>query len=171
MNFFMPKTGYRAASYTRLSREDEATGESNSIVNQKELIRQFVSSMPDIELCSEQSDDGYSGSSFDRPAFQAMMKDIQDGNIDCVIVKDLSRFGREYIETGRYLEQIFPSLNVRFISINDNIDSIKDNHDDLIIPIKNVLNDSYCRDISIKIRSQQKIKRQNGDFIGPFAYY
>ena len=129
--------------------------------------------MPDICLCSERADDGYSGVDFLRPGFQAMIEDIRAGKINCVVVKDFSRFGRNYIEVGKYLENIFPFLGVRFISVNDHYDSAKKNSDSdyLIVPFKNLINDAYSRDISVKIRSQLAIKRKNGDYIGNFVVY
>lgn len=137
---------YNAASYVRLSKEDgdvstRAKAESNSISNQKDYIRNFLSEKNDIRLVKEYVDDGYTGSNFDRPAFQMMMEDIRSGKIDCVIVKDLSRFGREYIDSGRYIERLFPTLGVRFIAINDNYDSAtgKDQGDEIIIPFKNLI--------------------------------
>ena len=111
----MPK--YKADEYLRVSYAADRSEESDSIGNQKKLIEDFVAAHPDIEIVSERIDDGYSGVLFDRPAFQEMMNDIMAGKINCVIVKDLSRLGREYIETGRYLRQIFPAYGVRFISI------------------------------------------------------
>ena len=118
-------------------------------------------------------DDGFSGSSFERPAFQAMMADVKTGKINCIVVKDLSRFGRNYLDAGEYIEKIFPFLGIRFIAINDNYDSLNSNpeSDELIIPFKNLINEAYCRDSSIKIRSQLEIKRKRGDFIGSFAVY
>ena len=120
---------YKAAIYVRLSKEDgDVSGvskaESNSISNQKELIREFLKNKEDIVVVSERVDDGYSGVDFERPAFQLMLEDIKQGKVDCVVVKDLSRFGRNYIESGRYIEKIFPMLGVRFIAINDNYDSL-----------------------------------------------
>jgi DNA invertase Pin-like site-specific DNA recombinase len=169
---------YHAAIYVRLSREDgdvDSTNkrESNSISNQKDLIKYFLKDKEDIVVVSERVDDGYSGSNFERPAFKLMMEDIKKGIVDCVVVKDLSRFGREYIDSGNYIERIFPSLGVRFIAINDNYDSIKDNSqaDGIIIPFKNLINDAYCRDISIKIRSNLEVKRKNGEYIGAFTPY
>ena len=117
----MPK--YQAAEYLRLSYTDDKSIESDSISNQKRLIEDFLKSHTDIQLVSIRIDDGYSGILFDRPAFQEMMNDVTAGKINCVIVKDLSRLGREYIETGRYLRQVFPAYGVRFISINDGIDT------------------------------------------------
>ena len=117
---------YKAISYTRLSYTNEKDNESNSISNQKMLIRDFVKKYSDIEIVSEKLDDGYTGVLFDRPAFQEMMEDIRAEKVNCIIVKDLSRFGRDYIQTGKYLRQILPSLGVRFIAINDNIDTLKE---------------------------------------------
>ena len=110
---------------------------------------------------------------FDRPSFNAMMDDIRAGRVDCVAVKDLSRFGRNYTEAGKYLENVFPFMGVRFLAVNDGIDSTakKSYGDNIIIPFKNLINDAYCRDISVKIRSQLEIKRKKGDFIGSFAVY
>ena len=169
---------YKAAIYVRLSKEDgdvsdASKAESNSISNQKELIRDFLKDKQDIVIVSERVDDGYSGVNFERPAFQLMLEDIKQGKVDCVVVKDLSRFGRNYIESGRYIEKIFPMLGVRFIAINDNYDSLtgKSQTDEIVIPFKNLINDAYCRDISIKIRSHLDVKRRKGEFIGSFTIY
>ena len=169
---------YHAAIYVRLSKEDgdissSAKLESNSISNQKALILDFLKDKKDIEVVSVRVDDGYSGSNFDRPAFQAMLEDIRRGIVDCVVVKDLSRFGREYIDSGKYIERLFPALGVRFIAINDNYDSLegKSQADEIVIPFKNLINDAYCRDISIKIRSHLEVKRKNGEYIGAFTPY
>lgn len=166
----MPK--FKAAEYIRLSYTDDRSNESDSVGNQRKLIENFVAHNPDIEVVSEKIDDGYSGILFDRPAFKEMMQDITDGKINCVIVKDLSRLGREYIETGRYLRRVFPAYGVRFIAINDNIDTARENSgDDLAVSVKNIMNEAYCRDISIKTRSSLDIKRRNGDFVGAFTVY
>ena len=163
---------YNACIYARLSRDDGDKLESDSIINQKALIRDFISKHPEIHVVSEKTDDGYSGVNFDRPAFQEMMEDIRSGKINCVVVKDLSRFGRNYIEAGNYIERVFPFMGVRFIAINDSYDSLDRNQSDsLIIPFKNLINDAYCKDISVKIRSQLEIKRKKGQFIGAFAVY
>ena len=169
---------YKAAIYVRLSKEDgdvsdASKAESNSISNQKELIKDFLKDKQDIVIVSERVDDGYSGVNFERPAFQLMLEDIKRGKVDCVVVKDLSRFGRNYIESGRYIEKIFPMLGVRFIAINDNYDSLtgKSQTDEIVIPFKNLINDAYCRDISIKIRSHLDVKRRKGEFIGSFTIY
>ena len=169
---------YHAAIYVRLSKEDgdvagASKAESNSISNQKELIRDFLKDKEDIVVVSERVDDGYSGSSFERPGFQQMLEDIRRGAVDCVVVKDLSRFGREYIDTGRYIERLFPALGVRFIAVNDHYDSLRGDGqgDEILVPFKNLINDAYCRDISVKIRSHLEVKRRNGEFIGAFAPY
>lgn len=164
---------YRAAVYVRLSKEDGDKEESDSIVNQKDLIRGYLADKPDISICMECVDDGFSGVDFERPGFQEMVREIEAGNIDCVVVKDLSRFGRNFVEAGRYIDQIFPSLGIRFIAINDGFDSMngRTSSDRILIPFKNLINDAYCRDISIKVRSQLETKRRKGDFIGSFAVY
>ena len=167
--FFMPK--YKATAYIRLSYTDDHSSESDSVSNQRKLIENFVERNPDIEVVSEKIDDGYSGIIFDRPAFKKMMQDVTDGNINCVIVKDLSRLGREYIETGRYLRRVFPAYGVRFIAITDSIDTAHDSGDDLTVSVKNIMNEAYCRDISIKTRSSLDVKRRNGDFVGAFPVY
>ncbi len=163
---------YKATKYVRLSYTDDKENESDSIINQKKLIDEFVKNNPDIEIVSERVDDGYSGIVFDRPAFKQMMQDIENGKVNCVIVKDLSRLGREYIETGRYLKRIFPALGVRFIAINDNIDTLKESaSEDLSVSFKSIINDEYCRDISVKVRSALDAKRRNGDYVGACPVY
>lgn len=163
---------YNACIYARLSRDDGDKVESDSITNQRALIRDFIAKHPEIRVVSEKTDDGFSGVNFERPAFREMMDEIRSGKVNCVVVKDLSRFGRNYIEAGNYIERVFPFLGVRFIAINDSYDSIDRNQSDsLIIPFKNLINDAYCKDISVKIRSQLEIKRKNGQFIGAFAVY
>ncbi|NJD02783.1 MAG: DUF4368 domain-containing protein [Ruminiclostridium sp.] len=164
---------FNAAIYVRISKEDGDKVESDSIVNQKDLIRDYLKGIPDICVCSERVDDGFSGVNFDRPDFQRMIDDVKAGKINCIIVKDLSRFGRNFVEAGRYIDQIFPFLGVRFIAVNDGYDSScgKSSSDKILIPFKNLVNDAYCRDISVKIRSQLEIKRKKGDFIGSFAVY
>ena len=169
---------YLCGGYLRLSKEDgdfagSETLQSNSIENQKEYIEDYIHSKPEIEIVDFYIDDGYSGVNFDRPDFQRMLQDIKNKKIDCVIVKDLSRLGRNYIEVGKYIERLFPLLGVRFIAINDNFDSADDTaaSNNIIIPFKNLINDAYCRDISIKIRSHLEVKRKRGEFIGAFAVY
>ena len=169
---------YYAGAYKRLSREDEiaavgARNESNSISNQRDLIQKFVKSHPEIEIVKEYADDGFSGVDFERPAFRQMIEDMKAGIINCVIVKDLSRFGRNYIEVGKYLEEIFPVYGVRFIAISENYDSALTNggNEQLVIPFMNLVNDAYCRDISIKTRTSIEMKQQKGEYVGSFAPY
>lgn len=161
-----------AVMYLRLSKEDGEKTESNSISNQREIINSYARKNQ-ITIVKEYVDDGYSGANFDRPNFKEMIKAAYDRKFNTIIVKDLSRFGRDYIEAGKYIQRIFPENGIRFISVNDNYDSksadINDTH--LILPIKNFINDSYCRDISNKVKSSQKIKREKGDFISAFAPY
>ena len=164
---------YNAATYSRLSKEDGDKEVSESIANQKSLIKEFLKSKPEIRICFEMVDDGYSGVDFNRPAMNQMLADIKAGLINCIVVKDLSRFGRNHTEAGRYIEQIFPFLGVRFISVNDNYDSAagRTSADNIVIPFKNLMNDAYLGDISVKTRSQLEIKRKRGDFIGSFCVY
>ena len=171
---------YDADLYVRLSKEDGDvdTGskyESNSISNQKELIQQFLVSHPEIRVHAIRIDDGYTGTNFNRPGFQLVLQDIKEKKINCVIVKDLSRIGRNYLEVGEYIQEVFPCAGVRVIAINDNYDSITADYmnEDIIIPFKNLINDSYSRDMSIKIRSNLQTLRKSGKYTGayvPFGY-
>ncbi len=169
---------FYAAMYLRLSKDDEDRGsfnksESNSIGNQRELIKSFLREQPDIELYDIYVDDGFSGSNFDRPEFKRMIGDIEAGRVNCVVVKDLSRFGRDYIESGRYIQKTFPALGVRFIALTDHFDSISADtgESSIVLPVKNFINDSYCRDISTKVKSQLAVKYKNGECIAAFAAY
>lgn len=163
---------YNAIAYYRLSKDDGMKHESDSIANQRKLIQSFLQNNPNIRLIDEAQDDGYTGTNFDRPGFKAVLDAIQSKKVNCVIVKDLSRLGREYIEMGKYLEMIFPSFGVRFIAINDDVDSVNSNTgDDIIIPVKNIMNEAYCRELSKKLRKQFRIQRGNGEFLGAFASY
>lgn len=153
--FFQENGQYRCAVYLRLSRSDGDQQESNSIKNQRALLNDYMGKHPELHKVDEYVDDGYSGTNFERPDFKRMMQDIEKRNVNCIIVKDLSRFGRNYIETGRYLERIFPFMGVRFIAINDHYDSAEENDDKgrILIPFNNLINDTYCRDISLRVRS------------------
>ncbi len=164
---------YNACIYARLSRDDGDKLESDSIINQKALIRDFLSKHPEIHAVSEKTDDGYSGVNFDRPAFQEKMDEIRSGKINCVVVKDLSRFGRNYIEAGQYLEKIFPFLGVRFISITDGYDSLTsdDAEGALMIPLKNMMNDVYAKDISRKIITSFRARQEKGEYLPAFPPY
>jgi DNA invertase Pin-like site-specific DNA recombinase len=167
----MQEIKYKAMKYIRLSDSDDKAGESNSVSNQRRLIDEWLKSHPEIEVVGEKVDDGFTGILFDRPAFKEMMEAVYAGEINCIVCKDLSRFGREYIETGRHLRRILPHYGVRFIAINDNIDTLKDSGDDLTVSLKSIMNDAYCRDISIKTRSALDVKRANGDFTGACPVY
>ena len=165
---------YRAIAYYRLSKahKNKKASESDSIANQRKLVQCFLDRHPNIILVDEADDDGYTGTNFDRPGFQKVLDAIKSGKVNCVIVKDLSRLGREYISVGDFIEQKFPDWGVRFIAINDDVDSTKVNSgDDLIVPIKNIMNESYCRELSRKLRKQFQIQRGNGEFLGAFASY
>ncbi len=169
---------YSVAIYLRLSRDDEdidgsTKSESNSISSQRELVLSYVIEQDDMELFDIYVDDGYSGANFERPEFKRMMADIEAGNVNCVIVKDLSRLGRDYIEAGRLIQKTFPAFHVRFIALTDHFDSQTADHNtkSLVLPVKNFINDSYCRDISQKVKSYQKSKWEQGKFIAAFAVY
>ena len=178
MNKIIDQT-FKVAIYLRLSKEDDdlscssgAKSESNSISNQRKLIYDFMKSHPELDLYDEYKDDGKSGSNFDRAEFQRMMKDIEAGKVNCVIVKDQSRFGRDYIDVGKYKEKIFPKLGVRFITINEGYDSLSaTSSDDLAFTINSFVYDFYIRDISTKIRTNLTAKKQNGEYAGAFVAY
>ncbi len=161
------KTPYRAAVYLRLSDEDREDMEQNSIGNQKKIALNYLKSHSDISLVEIYADNGFSGMSYDRPDFFRMKGDIEQGKVNCVIVKDISRFGREFILTGEYVEKFFPEHGVRLICINDGYDSIDENSDvsALIMPFKMIMNDNYSRDISKKIRTSIAAKINAGEFL------
>jgi len=164
---------YKTAIYARLSVEDSGKKDSDTIENQVYLIEQYISQNPSLKVMSTYIDNGETGVNFDRPGFVRLMDDIKAGKIDCICVKDLSRFGRNYIETGEYLDKILPFMGVRFISINDSYDSetADGNTEGLIVALKNLINDAYVKDISGKIISSVKTRQLNGDFVGGSAPY
>ena len=162
---------YKTIKYIRLSYTDDKSVESDSVANQRRLIDDYIARHPEIEVVAEKIDDGYSGVLFDRPAFQEMMRMIEQGEANCVIVKDLSRLGREYIETGRYMRRVFPAYGVRFIAINDDVDSAKGENDFAVF--KNVFNDYYAKDTSKKVRAIKKMQAERGERLGgkpPYGY-
>ena len=161
---------FNVALYMRLSRDDGDKDESFSISNQRELLISYLKDKDNFYIYDEYIDDGYSGTNLLRPAFKRMINDIKNRQINCIIVKDLSRFGRDYIDVGYYLEKYFIEKNIRFISINDCIDSFKKEYD-MLLPVKNVVNAEYAKDISKKVQSSFKIKQKSGKFIGAFASY
>lgn len=169
---------YKTAMYVRLSKGDVdrdgvAKSESDSVTNQKLLIEGFIKEHHELKLCGTYIDDGYTGTNFERPKMKEMMRDVDMGKIDCIVCKDLSRFGRERIETGTYIARTFKEKGIRFIAINDHYDSLTadgaETH--IVMPIKALTNDCFSRDISIKVRSSQTVKRERGEFISAFAPY
>lgn len=165
---------WNAAVYIRYSHEDSSSIElSDSVVNQKKLIYDFLKENQDIKVYNSYVDDGFSGTNFNRPAIKNLLNDMKNGKINTIIVKDLSRLGRNYLEVGNYIEQIFPLFNIRFIAIMDNIDSYKNPKtlSQIIIPLKNLMNAEYSKDISQKIRSVNKIKIRKGELVSGLAPY
>ena len=167
------------AKYIRLSSEDDDLGEngkteSNSVTNQRNLLDAFIGRTPEladthvVEFC----DDGWSGKTFERPAVRDMLEQVKHGNIQCIVVKDLSRFGRDYLTVGNYISYVFPFLGVRFIAVNDGFDSIHPaDIDSLETSFKTLLYDLYSRDLSRKVRNAKRFRAQRGDFLSPFAPY
>lgn len=172
---------YKTAIYLRLSQEDgdlfSASGksESNSISTQRSILMTYIDQHEDLSYYGEFVDDGYSGSNFDRPDFNRLMEKVKSRELDCIIVKDLSRFGRDYIDSGNLIQKILPHFGVRFIAVNDNYDSLyaDSTESSIYLPFKNLVNDSYSRDISNKVRSALEARRQNGICVAaqlPFGY-
>ena len=171
-----PKTslGFNTAMYIRLSVED-GHGRSNSIENQQMILNDFVSDKPEFQIVDTYIDNGLTGTNFNRPNFQRMLSDIESGKVNCVIVKDLSRLGRNAIDTGFYIEQYFVQHKIRFISVNDNYDTADENgaSNGIILPLKNMVNEAYALDIGKKIKAQAHQAMLDGEFIGaraPFGY-
>ena len=168
---------WSVALYIRLSQQDEDNGqgklESNSVTSQKTLLNDFVEENDDLIVYDTYVDDGFSGTDFDRPSFQRLLEDMKNEKINCIIVKDLSRLGRNHYEAGNYIEKVFPLFNIRFIAINDFIDSFKnpESVNTILLPFKNLINDEYARDVSIKIRSSLNGKKKRGEFVGSFPSY
>ena len=164
---------YKAGIYTRVSVADGEL-ESTSIQNQILIAKKYLDEQGDIALQEIYVDEGQTGTNFERPAFLRLLRDISEKSIDCVVVKDFSRFGRNYLEVGRFLEDYFPKHKVRFISVNDQFDSIKkEQQDDLILPLKGIVNDSYAKDISKKVSTALAVKKKSGEFLGgksPYGY-
>ena len=161
---------YQAALYIRLSKEDENEGPSESVTNQKSLLDEFVKNNR-LSVYDVYIDDGYSGTNFDRPAFQRMIGDIEAGKVNMVITKDLSRLGRDYIMTGHYMERYFPEKRVRYISLLDGIDTGVESTANDITPFRAIMNDMYAKDISRKIKSVKRDKQRKGQFIGGKPVY
>ncbi len=159
--------------YVRLSFEDGRKRENDSIGNQVAMLERYIKERPYLKLTTVFKDINQTGTNFMRPGFNEMMEAIKNGKINCIVVKDLSRFGRNYIETGTYLEKILPFFHVRFISVNDGYDSMNSNLQDTeyVIPLKNLIHDLYARDISKKIKSGLVVKRNKGEFTGSIVAY
>lgn len=170
-----PEYVYRTAIYIRLSVEDnDNLSDGESIAIQRYMLENYVAIHSDMQLYGVFCDNGKTGTDFERSGFEYMMEEIRQRNVDCVVVKDLSRFGRNYIEVGYYLEKIFPYLGVRFIAVNDQYDTLdKKNGEELVLSLRNLVNDWYAKDISQKISSALAVKQKNGEFIGalpPYGY-
>ncbi len=164
------KTIYKVAIYIRLSKEDIDRGydESESIKNQRTLLTEYVAKLGgEYELVDFYIDQGYTGTNFNRPAFQQMIRDINLGKVNMVVTKDLSRLGRDYIETGEYIEKWFPENNVRYVSVTDGIDTFEtSNGNNDIAPFKSILNDMYSKDLSKKIRTALHTMQKQGKWVG-----
>ena len=159
-----------AGLYGRLSVLDNGKVDGEPIESQIAIIEQYVAGHPELKIVERYIDNGYTGTNFDRPNWERMMADVRSGRINCIIVKDLSRLGRNYIETGRFLERICPKLGIRFISVNDNYDTAEiKSQDEFAASLKNIVNDHYAKDISLKSGSALKAKRQRGEYIGSYA--
>ena len=165
----------KVALYLRLSRDDGDKSESNSITSQREILTDYVKKYPEFEIHGIYVDDGYSGTNFNRPDFIRMMDDVYEGEIQCVIVKDLSRLGRNYSETSRFIDDVFPRLNVRFIAINNGIDTASNAMNAatqcISVGVTNVINESLAATTSVNVRGTLDHNRQQGKFIGSFACY
>ena len=160
---------YEVGMYCRLSKDDGTDNESASIATQKSILTDYVKRQG-WHLAKTYVDDGYSGTNFQRPSFQNMIKDIENGLINCVITKDLSRLGRNYLDCGLYLEVFFPEHNVRYIAVNDGVDTLNKSAMD-ITPFRNILNEMYSADVSVKIKSAYRARFQQGKFMGTTAPY
>lgn len=163
---------YHVAQYVRLSKEDNGKDDSDSIENQIGLIQKYIQEKPYLFPVGLYVDNGYTGTDFDRPEFNRMMDDIRAGIVDCIIIKDLSRLGRNYVEAGEFIDKVCPFMGIRLISINDGFDTAeKSNNSELGISLKNLINDIYAKDISRKASSALKAKRLRGEYIGNYAPY
>jgi len=164
---------YRTGGYIRLYVEDSGKPGADTIETQRAFIENYIEAREDMKLCGLFIDNGKTGMNFERPGFERLMEQVRAGKIDCIVVKDLSRFGRSYLEADNYIERIFPFLDVRFIAINDHFDTLTAEHttDGLIVPLKNVINAAYSKDISKKSSSALATKMKNGEFIGSWAPY
>ena len=163
---------YKVGLYARLSEETEANRERATIETQMELLRKFVAENDDMVIFKEYADISYSGTNFERPGFEEMIKDMRSGLLNCIVVKDLSRLGRNYVETGNYIERVFPFFDVRFIAVTDGYDSNKSG-EELLMPLKNMVNEMYVKDLSKKMKSAHRAYWNNGEYSSgavPYGY-
>lgn len=169
------KKPWNAALYIRLSKEDGDKSESYSVTSQREILKEYIKQHNDIALFDIYIDDGWSGTNFNRPSFQRMLQDIYAGKVNCVIVKDLSRFGRNYTDSGNYIDNVFVRLNVRFIALNNGVDSISNNMNAatkcITVGVQNVINESVAATTSVNVRGTLNVIRKQGKFIGSFPTY
>ena len=164
-----PAKKYVTAVYARLSKEREDTRERGTIFNQISLIKNYIKEQDDMEIYKIYMDDDITGTSFERPAFNRMMEDMRKGRIGCIVVKDLSRLGRDYVEAGNLLERVFPMFGIRFVSISEHYDSLRSGLD-LMIPVTNIANALYAQDISKKIKSSKQDRMKQGIPVGNIVY-
>jgi len=157
--------------YLRLSSEDGDKEESESISNQRKIIYDFIDKYFDYKKCYEYVDDGYSGSNFNRPAFKKMIKELKQNKVNLVITKNLARFARNYIDSGEYIEKIFPSMGIRYIAVLDGVDNFQDKPENEYAPFKGLFNEMYCRETSKNIKRTKKKKREEGLYCCPIAPY
>ena len=164
------KVLFKAGLYARLSHETEENIERGTIETQMELMKNYVKDHEDIVIEEEYYDASFTGTNFERPDFKRMLEDAKTGRINCIIVKDLSRLGRNYVEMGNYIERVFPFLNVRFIAVTDDFDSFRPGTD-LMMPLKNIVNEFYAKDISKKVSTAHRRKWTTDEYMCGFAPY
>lgn len=162
---------HNVAIYLRLSKDDGDSEESESITNQRKLIIEYLNKNFIFENMYEYVDDGISGATFNRPAFKRMMRDINVKNIELIITKNLARFGRNYLDSGEYIEKIFPDRGVRFIAILDGVDNFEDKTENEFAPIKGVLNEMFCKDTSLGVKKSKRRKMNEGFYSCTVAPY
>lgn len=163
---------YKTGLYARLSEETEANRERATVETQMDLLRKFVAERDDMVIAKEYVDISCTGTNFERPGFEEMMQDMRNGVINCIIVKDLSRLGRNYVETGNYIERVFPFFGVRFIAVTDGYDSDKPG-EELLMPLKNMINEMYVKDLSRKMKTAHRAYWKNGEYSSgavPYGY-
>ena len=167
----LPKqTNYKVGMYLRLSKDDERNGESLSIENQRKILTKYISEQQNWTIYDEYVDDGISGTSFERPSVQRMLDDAKTGKINLIICKDLSRFGRNYIQVGQYIDYIFPMYNIRFIALNDGIDTANSDSTSMdMMPIMNVFNEWHAANTSKKLRAVFESNAKSGKYMTTFC--